>query len=112
MVYGAMVRSDWRDVSVENIGFRSKDLSRQLIPTLRINEAQTLAKSREFAVRLVEECRQLMSALLPFTASERHFLDLLLEKGQIKSELLTPDASLQEKIKQLHETRNKDTRRQ
>jgi hypothetical protein len=99
VVYGAMGRKDWRDVSIENIGFESEDLARQLIPTLRINEAQTRAKSREFAVRLVEECRHLMSAVLPFTASERHFLDLLLEKGEIKPELLTLDTSLQEKIK-------------
>lgn len=47
---------------------------------------------------LVEECRQGLSAVLPFTDAERTFLDLLLDQGEVDASILTPDKSLQQRI--------------
>jgi len=46
----------------------------------------------------VKECREGLSAVLPFTDSERAFLDLLLDRGVIAPTLLTTDPSLQQRI--------------
>jgi hypothetical protein len=47
---------------------------------------------------LVEECRQALSAVLPFTDRELEFLDVLLDKGQIDGAILTSDVMLQNRI--------------
>jgi len=52
----------------------------------------------EYRVRIVEECRKALSVVLPFTDAEREFLDLLLDKGEIDSTILTTDTALQERI--------------
>ena len=49
---------------------------------------------------LVDECRQALSAVLPFNNAERQFLDLLLDKGEIDSAILTVDETLQKCIHQ------------
>jgi hypothetical protein len=48
----------------------------------------------------MEECRQALSAVLPFNDTERDFLDLLLDKGEIDSTILTADSALQKRIQQ------------
>jgi predicted nucleotidyltransferase component of viral defense system len=98
VVYGAMNRKDWRSVSIEDVAFDAAELARQLAPTLRVNATEVKAKSLEYASRLVEECREGLSSVLPFTDSERAFLDLLLDRGEIDSTILTADASLQRRI--------------
>jgi predicted nucleotidyltransferase component of viral defense system len=98
VVYGAMNRKDWRTVSAENVDIDAAELARQLIPTLRVNAVEAHAKSAEYGARLVRECREGLSAVLPFMDSERAFLDLLLDRGVIDSTILTADASLQRRI--------------
>jgi predicted nucleotidyltransferase component of viral defense system len=98
VVYGAMNRKDWRSVSIEDVAFDAAELARQLVPTLRANATEVQSKSLEYASRLVEECREGLSAVLPFTDSERAFLDLLLDRGEIDSKILTADVSLQRRI--------------
>ena len=51
-----------------------------------------------FRQPLVEECKYALSAILPFTDTERAFLDLLLDEGKIDATILTSDISLQERI--------------
>ena len=46
----------------------------------------------------MEECREGLSAVLPFTDSERAFLDLLLDRGVVDATILTNDVSLQGRI--------------
>jgi predicted nucleotidyltransferase component of viral defense system len=99
VVYGAMNRKDWRTVSVEDVTFDTMELAGELLPTLRANEADVPAKSTEWAARLVSDCRNSLSAVLPFTDSEREFLDLLLDKGENDPALLTGDPVLQERIR-------------
>lgn len=98
VTYGAMNRKDWRTVSVDDVNFEPEEFSRQLVPTLRINEREKLENLSECGSRLVAECRRMLTALLPFTEAELNFLDSLLDKGEIAPGLLTDDPSLQDRI--------------
>ena len=98
VVYGAMNRKDWRTVSANDVDFEAAELARQLIPTLSVNAAEVQAESAEYFVRLVNECRDGLSVVLPFSDAEREFLDLLLDRGEIDSTILTSDTTLQKRI--------------
>ena len=98
VAYGAMNRKDWRTISADDVNFDAAELARQLIPTLRANASTEQESSDEYGTRLVEECRQALSAVLPFTEAENAFLDLLLDRGEIDSTILTADPSLQKRI--------------
>ncbi len=98
VVYGAMNRKDWRTVSVNDVNFGATELTSQLTPTLRRHTAGAKAASLEFGKRLVDECRDRLSVLLPLRDTEREFLDLLLDKGVIEPSSLTSDEGLQRAI--------------
>ena len=100
VIYGAMNRKDWRTVSVEDVDFDATELTRQLIPMLRLGAIQGTDGLGNYGKILVEECRQALSAVLPFNDAEREFLDLLLDKGEIDSTILTADVPLQDSIQQ------------
>ncbi len=99
VIYGAMNRKDWRTVSADGVDFDAMELARQLIPTLRVNSPELQVESTQYGARLVRECREGLSSVLPFMDSERTFLDLLLERGEIDPTLLTTDTSLQRRIR-------------
>ena len=99
VVYGAMNRKDWRTVSVEDLDHDINELTRKLIPTLRINSTEEHKELSGYGARLVRECRERLSAVLPFTDPELRFLDLLLDQGEIDPALLTADESLQQRIR-------------
>lgn len=96
VVYGGMNRKDWRTVSIEDVIFDPKELTRQLVPVLQTREIQ--GSPAEYGTRLVKECREALSSVLPFKAAEREFLDLLLDRGEIRAELLTANKALRERI--------------
>jgi predicted nucleotidyltransferase component of viral defense system len=98
VVYGGMNRKDWRTVSIEDVDFDAAELSRQLIPTLHVRVIQEQGSPAEYGAQLVEECRKILSVVLPFTDAEREFLDVLLNKGEIDSTILTADTALQQRI--------------
>ncbi len=98
VVYGAMNRKDWRTVSAGDVDFEAADLARQLIPMLRSNVTEARTVSAEYGSLLVKECREGLSAVLPFSDAEREFLDLLLDRGEIDASILTADATLQSRI--------------
>ncbi len=98
VVYGAMNRKDWRTISADNVEFDALELVRQLVPTLRVNSPEVQGDAAEYGVRLVKECRDRLSAVLPFSDAEREFLDLLLDWGKIDATLLTSDTALQRRI--------------
>lgn len=100
VVYGAMNRKDWRTVSVEDVDFDATESARQLLPTLRLGAIRGTDGAGNYGKTLVEECRQALSAVLPFSDAEREFLDLLLDKGEIDSTILTADVTLQDRIQQ------------
>ena len=98
VVYGAMNRKDWRTVSIEDVDLDAAELARQLIPTLRVRAIEDQGSPAEYGVQLIEDCRKALSVVLPFTDAEREFLDLLLDKGEIDSRILTADTALQQRI--------------
>jgi hypothetical protein len=100
VVYGAMNRKDWRTVSVGDVDFDAVELASQLISTLRLGAIQGTRGAGNYGKMLVDECRQALSAVLPFNSAERQFLDLLLDKGEIDSTILTVDETLQKCIQQ------------
>ena len=92
-----MNRKDWRTVSVEDVDFDLAELSSQLVPALRVGGIQG-HEAASYGGELVDECRKALSALLPFNDSERAFLDLLLDEGEIDATILTSNTTLQERI--------------
>ena len=98
IVYGAMSRKDWRTVTPNDVDFDIADLEQRLIPTLRAAGIERLPQNH-FGKGLVEDCRNLLAALLPFTEAEMEFLNRVLDKGEIEPELLTDDVDLQNRIK-------------
>jgi hypothetical protein len=98
VVYGAMNRKDWRTVKADDVGFSPAEVERELLPTLR-REGEN-ARDREAAINAwTAETRAALSLVLPMTASELGFLDALLDHGEIKPELLAPDAGLADVIR-------------
>ncbi len=100
VVYGAMNRKDWRTISIEDVDFDATELTRQLIPMLRLGAIQGTDGAGNYGKNLVKECRQVLSAVLPLNDAEMEFLNLLLEKGEIDSTILTADVTLQNRIQQ------------
>lgn len=98
VVYGAMNRKDWRIISIKDVDFDVAELARQLAPTLRADIVKDEDSWLEYGQRLVNECQAALSAVLPFKETEREFLDLLLDKGEINPTLLTDSPELQTRI--------------
>ncbi len=98
VVYGGMNRKDWREVSIEDIQFDVRDLNSKLVPMLNRDDAKRISDSAGYGDRLVSECRERLSAVLPFTDDEYTFLNNLLTEGRIVPELLTEDKVLQDRI--------------
>lgn len=98
VVYGAINREDWRKVSADSVGFDARELEDQLIPVLSREALAEIGDRHAWAERLVDECRERLSVVLPLCEAEMEFLDRLLDAGEIKPELLTDNANLQEAI--------------
>ncbi len=99
VVYGAMNRKDWRTVTVGDVGSHAAELGQYLLPTLNVRERRDDESPTVYGDRLVRECREALSAILPLTENERAFLDLLLDHGEIDPSLLTSDTLLQDRIR-------------
>lgn len=99
VVYGAMSRRDWRQVSIEDVGMDPAELANQLLPVLRHGALKGTAETAKYGPMLVEGCQRLLSVVLPLTDKERAFLDLLLDRGQVDASLLTSDESLRERVR-------------
>jgi hypothetical protein len=99
VVYGGISRRDWRTVSLDDIDVDPADVDRQLVPLLRGPVAPRRDQTAEWAERLVDECRDLLAAVLPMSATEIEFLDRLNDRGENMPELLTDDKELQTTIR-------------
>ena len=100
VVYGAMNRTDWRTVAIEDIGFETSELRDMLIPVLRADYLITVDDSNLWAERMLDEIHIALSIVLPFTGAEKEFLDRILDHGQIEPSLLTDDPELSDRILQ------------
>ncbi len=98
VVYGAMSRKDWRTVTLNDVDFDIADLEQRLLPTLRATRIERIQEDH-FGKVLVEDCRNMLTSLLPFTDAELEFLNRVLDKGEIVPELLTADEDLQDRIR-------------
>ncbi len=99
VLYGAMNRVDWRTVSLDSIVFDKGELEGQLLPTLRRDGATEGLSPAHWGARLLDETRDALADLLPFTETESEFLDRILDQGEIAPELVTTDAGLTDRIK-------------
>ena len=93
-----MNRRDWREVSLGDVDFNETEVAQQLVPTLHAGAMRNGETVLAFGRRLVTECQEGLSVLLPFTDKERLFLDKLLDAGIIAPELLTDDSGLRGRI--------------
>jgi len=98
VVYGAMSRKDWRTLAPSNVDFNIADLEQRLMPTLRAAGIERIQQAH-FGKGFVEDCRNFLTGLLPFTQVEMEFLNRVLDKGEICPELLTSDEHLQDRIR-------------
>jgi hypothetical protein len=100
VIYGGINRKDWRNVRIEDIGVDPAEVERQLVPMLRADIAPTKRAIRSWASKLVRECRDLMSVVLPLTKKELEFIERLNGRSEISPELLTSDTALQDLIRE------------
>jgi len=98
VIYGAFNRKDWRKISIEDVTFNTKEIDRTLLPLLRSNIISSKVDKAQFAERLINECRDRLSKVLPFTETEMEFLSQILDKGKILPDLITSDTELQNRI--------------
>jgi len=98
VIYGAINRKDWRTVKSDDVGFDLRDLENQLVPVLRSDALSHVVDRKTWARSLVDECRLGLSAVLPFQNNEIEFLDLILDHGEVRPDLLTADPDMQERI--------------
>jgi hypothetical protein len=97
VVYGAMNRKDWRTISLGDIYFEITDLKNMLVPVIH-KKAVDKEGVEIFSRRLLEECRQALSAIYPLSEQEMEFLDGINAKGKIVPSLITSDKQLQTRI--------------
>lgn len=98
IVYGAMNRKDWRTISLDDISFTANELKQKLFPVLRQNLMPDEGCLLQYGQELLEECREKLAIVYPFSEREMDFLDLVLDRGRIDGSLLTNDKEVQERI--------------
>lgn len=98
VVYGAMNSKDWRNISFDDILFEEKDFERMLFPVLKSELIPNHLSAKEYGKGLVDECRDRLKIVFPFTEKEKEFLEELLSEGEIRPKLLTDNVDLQERI--------------
>ena len=94
VLYGAMNRKDWRTVRLDDVVLNTHEVENQLVPLVRRDFAENMANSKDWAARLVTECRSGLDAVLPMRSGEKAFLDRLLDCGVIEPLLLTKDEAM------------------
>jgi predicted nucleotidyltransferase component of viral defense system len=99
VVYGGVNRRDWREVTIDDVQVDPGDVDRRLLPLLRGGVGPTRAELIEWSRRLVAECREYLSAVLPLRAGEMEFLEHLNDRGEIVPELLTTNAPMQQLLR-------------
>lgn len=99
VVYGGINRRDWRTVALDDVRADPREVDRQLVPLLRAGVAPAREHLVPWTERLVAECRDHLSALLPLRPGEIEFLDRLNDRGEIAPELLTADAEMQQRLR-------------
>jgi predicted nucleotidyltransferase component of viral defense system len=100
VVYGGINKKDWRDVRIEDIDVDVAEVERQLVPMLRADIAPTQKTLKDWSSKLVLDCRELMTMVLPLSKNELRFIEELNARGDLLPELLTSDRTLQGRIRE------------
>lgn len=98
VAYAGMNRKDFRTATPEDVDFDAMELRNQLLPVLRRTAIEDIGDLSPWAARLCAECRQRLSAVLPYADGEKEFLDRLLDFGEFRADLLTDDPDLRSRI--------------
>ncbi len=100
VVYGGINRKDWRTVSIADVTAEKNEVQMELVPMLRADIAPARREVAAWADRLVTECRERLSLVLPLREQEQEFLRRLNDQGEIAPELLTTDPAMQTVVRE------------
>lgn len=100
VAYGAMNRRDWRTVSTDEMRLEPKEAERMLLPLLRAGVGPPRGEVAGWTSALVEATRERLAVVLPLRSNEVEFLDALLDRGEVRPELLTGDLALGERLRE------------
>jgi len=95
VVYGGINRKDWRTASPADVTANPNEVQMELVPMLRADLAPTRGVVPAWTEKLVAECRERLSLLLPLNDAELEFLRRLNDEGQIAPELITSGPAMQ-----------------
>jgi predicted nucleotidyltransferase component of viral defense system len=95
VVYGGINRKDWRSISAAQLQADPDEVRVSLMPMLRRDLAPARHEVAAWTDRLVSECRERLSVVLPLNESEIEFLRCLNDDGEIAPDLLTVDPATQ-----------------
>jgi hypothetical protein len=100
VLYGGMNIEDWRRIGITDVDPAARDLETYLLPLLRKEVLEDLqGDGPDWKERLLKNCREALSSVLPLRANEHEFLDRLLDQGEIEPECLTGDGALADRIR-------------
>jgi predicted nucleotidyltransferase component of viral defense system len=100
VVYGGINRMDWRTVSTADVNADVNEVQTGLVPMLRADRAPARRDVAAWADKLVNECRERLSLVLPLSNQELEFLRLLNDEGAIAPEFLTSDPAMQATVRE------------
>jgi predicted nucleotidyltransferase component of viral defense system len=100
VVYGGINRKDWRTVSPADVTADANDVQTELVPMLRADRAPTKRDVAVWTEKLVAECRERLSLVLPLNDQEMEFLQKLNARCEIVPELLTADPAMQTTVRE------------
>jgi predicted nucleotidyltransferase component of viral defense system len=100
VVYGGINRKDWRTVSSADVKADVDVVQQELVPMLRADRAPARRDVAAWADRLVSECRERLSVVLPLDNRELEFLRRPNEEGEVASDLLTSDPIMQATLRE------------
>lgn len=98
IAYGAISRVDWRTIKIENIKFNWVEFKNMLIPLINKIDIAKRDSAKQWAEAILNESKLSLEKLFPFRDNELHFLNEVLENGNIDAALLTSDKALQQRI--------------
>lgn len=100
IVYLGMSRKkDIREIRAQSIVHDFKEFQDRLLPMLSRQYLNKVSIQNEWAKEMLITVQNFLQYLFPLREHEQHFLNALLDFGEIKPELLTNDVQLQDKIK-------------
>lgn len=96
--FAAAAREDARSWSGRLAALDPKDVRSRLVPVLRNAEEPLANDARGLAAHLAERLTGVAVELVAWSSAERAFMDALMDRGELRAELLTGQPELQRRI--------------